>query len=211
MDQASDDQDLGELARTLPPRLAEILVKLAYLTPPGQELMLGNVGPGSRLVLEALRLVDRGHPAKLTELGQQLSEHLLDRRPSGVTSIAGIGHLGPRIRRIARVTPVQERGLAAASTKAEYEDTDSNHYAVYDVQPEPDASVPGSTGAVIAVAREGHDVLLWQQGGSDTAIVVESMEALPKSGRPCVLPNPDDEAPSVLVRRHLGLSDENNG
>jgi len=212
MDQVSDDdQNLDELAQTLPPRLAELLARLAYLTPPGQELVLDTVGPGSRLVLEAVCLVGRGHPASLTELGQQLSEHLADSRPPGMTTIAGIGKLGPRIRRIARVTPIHERGLAAASTDAVREDTDTRHYAVYDLEPEPDDRVPGSTGAIVTVAREGHDVLLWQQGGSDTVIVVESMEALPRSGRPCVLPNPDDEAPSVLVRRRLGLSDENNG
>jgi hypothetical protein len=212
MDQVSDDErGLSELAQALPPRLAELLARLAYLTQPGQELVLETVGPGSRLVLEALRLVDRGHPASLTEMGQQLSEYLADNRQVGTVSIAGIGRLGPRIRRIARVTPIHERGLAAASTAVADDDTDSRHYAVYDLQPEPDDRNPGSTGAIITVARDGRDVLLWQQGGSDTVIVVESMEALPRSGRPSVLPNPDDEAPSVLVRRRLGLSNENNG
>jgi len=209
MDQSSGD-DLGELARTMPPRLAELLARLAYLTAAGQELVLQTVGPGSRLVLEALGLVESVSLGGLTELGRRLSEYLAENCPPDVASIAGIGALGPRIRKIARVTPVYERGLAAASTDIVDEDATHSNYAVYDLRPEPDGRGLASTGAVVTVAREGNDVLLWQQSGADTAVVVESMEALPRSGAPCVVPNPDDEAPSVLIRRRLGLSDERN-
>lgn len=204
-----DRQDLDELARAIPPRLAELFLRLAYLIPPGQQLALDTVGPGSRLVLEALRLVNRGSPGGLTELGQRLAEHLADSPPASTSGMASIGQLGPRIRRIARATPVRERGQAAASTASAEER--EGHYVEYDLTPEQSDLVPRPAGAVVAAAREGHAVWLWQRSEGDTVIVLDTMDPLPSGGRPFVLANPDDEPPSTLIKRFLGLSDESNG
>jgi hypothetical protein len=197
--------ELEELSKALPWRLAEFLAGLAYLTPTGRQLALETMGPGSRLVLEALRLVDQGSPAGLTDLGLRLSEHLAEDRPLDTSVVVGIGG---RMGKIARIVPVQERGLAAASTSAEDQEQEAASHVIYELAPDP--GDPGHTGASILVARDGTDLMLWQHGGRDAVVVLESMDRLPRGGAPVVVPNPENEPPSRLLRRRLVLSDEND-
>ena len=200
-----DAVELEELGKALPWRLAEFLARLAYLTPAGRQVALETMGPGSRLVLEALRLVHEGSPAGLTDLGLRLSERLAEDRPLDTSVVVGIG---PRMRKIARIVPIQDRGLAAASTSAEDQELQTTSHVVYELAPDP--RNPGRGGASILVARDGSDLMLWQQGGDDAVVVLGSMERLPRSGPPVVVPNPENEPPSRLLRYQLGLSDEND-
>lgn len=201
--------EIDELTQAVPARLADFMASLVYLAPSGQEHALQALGPGSRLVLEALRLVDVGAPPQLTERGRLAAERLADAQAQVSGPVVGSHRSGTRLRRIARVLPVHERDVVAASTATEEQ---SDEFIVtYELSPEPGSRPDGGGGAKIEVARNDQDFWIWQRGGPDTVVVLESMEPLPVSDDPVVVANPDGQPPSVLLRRLFGLSEESDG
>ncbi|MEV5438200.1 hypothetical protein AB0K80_19630 [Streptomyces sp. NPDC052682] len=200
----SASAEVDELARTVPPRLAEFLSRLAYLAPTGQQLALEMLGPGSRLVLEALRLVETGRSGGLTERGRLVSERLADHPSASIPEAPDNAWQVGSLRQIARIIPVGERDLAAAAT--DDEESGKERAVVYELSPSSEAA-----SATVEVIRVGPEYWLWQRSGPDKVVVVESMEALPSSAEPFILSNPGDEAPSQLLRTKLALSRESYG
>ncbi|MEU3253121.1 hypothetical protein [Streptomyces sp. NPDC006997] len=196
--------DLDELVQAVPQRLADFLARLAYLTPVGQRHALDALGPGSRLVLEALRLTETGPTGELTERGRLLSERLANEWPRPASAVPDDEWSGGRLRRIARVVPVGDRGKAAAATAPEQRSED--RVVTYGLSPD-----SGTTEASVEVFRVDGDYWLWQRSGTHDVVVVDSMEALPRSDEPYVLANPDAEPPSILLRDKLGLSRGGHG
>jgi hypothetical protein len=209
--ESESESESDRMARSLPRSLAVLLARLAYLTPEAQAVVLDTVGPGSRLVLEALKLVERGQPG-LTEMGRGLSERFANDASVEARPAAGVVPMGSRIRRIARVVSTHDLGVAAAATTGPETAVDAGHLFEYNLMPEQDEPFLEAS-AVVGVARMGRKLRVWQVPGrgSDTVIVLDSMERLPTNGEdPLVLRNPEDEPPSRLLRRTLGLSDEND-
>ncbi|MFE3169823.1 hypothetical protein [Streptomyces sp. NPDC059224] len=198
VDRPDSAAELDELIQAVPQRLADFLAQLAYLTRTGQRLALDTLGPGSRLVLEALRLVETGPSRGLTERGRLLSERLVSEWPEGTSAVTPSGWSGGRLRRIARVVPAGDHTLAAAATDQEQQG--ENRFVTYSLAPD-----SGTAEATVEVFRAGGDYLLWQRSGTHDVVVVESMEALPRNEEPYILANPDAEPPSILLRDKLGL------
>lgn len=205
MDQSQSNAAMAdELSPALPRRLADFLAGLAYLTPTGRQLALERLGPGSRLLLEALRLVETGERGGLTERGRLVSEHLAERRPDGPPVPADEQWPGGGLVRIARITPVSERDLLAAAT--EERQRKDNRNVTYELSPD-----RGAAEATIEVTRVRNDYWLWQRSGSGEVVVVDTMEALPTKGEPLVLANPGGEAPSQLLRTKLAFTRGDRG
>ncbi|EYT79227.1 hypothetical protein CF54_32655 [Streptomyces sp. Tu 6176] len=210
--------DMEEPARAVPRRLLAFLSGLAALTPQGQEIALGTLGPGSRLVLEALRLVEPGERGSLTDLGRRLSESLAGGAPSDAG--ARVVPLAPRLRRIARVTAVSDFGTAAASTMerhrtavagVELGERVPRRRGVYSLSPQWDVPFPPEA-VTVEVVRTTGGLRVAQRSGAETVVVAETMEPLPRgNGRPLLLANPEDKPPSDLLPELLRLSDESDG
>ncbi|MBV2353320.1 hypothetical protein KUM39_02910 [Streptomyces sp. J2-1] len=211
--------DMGGLARAVPRRLLGFLAGLAALTPEGQEIALGTLGPGSRLVLEALRLVEPGERGGLTGPGRELSESLARGIGSGGDP-APVVPLAPRLRRIARVTAVSDFGTAAASTAerhrtvvadVEHGEREPRRRAVYALSPQWDLPFPPEA-VTVEVVRTPEGFRVSQRSGAETVVVAETMEPLPYGhARPLLLANPQDRPPSDLLPDLLRLSDESDG
>jgi len=199
-----DDETVG-LAAAVPRSLALLLAQLAHLSPHGRSLVLETVGPGSRLVLEALRLVERDEP-RLTDLGVRVAELLAGVDAAQEQSGGVVVPFRPRIRRIARVVSTQSAAAAATGDAGERERYISEYRLV------PDQPESGTTPrAAIEVARMGDRLRLWQipEHGSDTVVHLETMDPLPLIGdEALILTNSDNEPPSKVLRRVLALADE---
>ncbi|MGD9485049.1 hypothetical protein WDH52_17630 [Streptomyces sp. TRM70308] len=201
---SGDQTRLDDTIRAVPRRLVGFLAGLAYLSDEGRRLALRSLGPGSRIVLEVLRVAEEGEGAGLTGHGARVAERLADRQAPEVPGVGEAGRLGARLRRIARIVPVDAYDLAAASTGDEPQ---GPRRVTYELSPDPGARATDA-GATVEVARAVRELRLWQRGGNATVVVLGTMESLPSSGRPLALPNPDDEPPSALLRHRLALSEE---
>jgi len=213
-DQPQDGVDeLDELARALPRRLVGFVARLGYLTPDGQELALQALGPGSRLVLEALGLVRPGSPPGLTEQGGRLCERLLAGLPPEVAGATALPPVSVPLRSIARVTPVKDGVVVLAFNDDPEQPPDQARRVVYELSPEAGAQSAAREMVTIEVARSRRGLKLWQRTGLDTVVVREPLAALPRIGElPYLLPLSEaDEAPSEMFRKVLGLREEPHG
>lgn len=198
------NDEAARIAAAVPRSLALLLVQLAQLPPDGRTIVLEGVGPGSRLLLEALRLADRGEP-RLTELGLRVMAVLAG------TDDATILPFRPRLRPIARVLSTRP-AMAAATGDEDPDDADQFHFQ-YNLVPDRSGE-PGEATARVEVERMGTRLRVWQVPGEGCETVVhhETMERLPQLGDPAMtVPNPDDEPPSVVLRRTFALTDEEDG
>jgi hypothetical protein len=188
--------------------LADLLVELKSLVPEGQEVVLGTIGPGSRLVLEALGLIHVG-AGGLTDTGVQVCEVLAERDAEDQAGL--VVNVSGRFRTIASVLAHADLGRTAASTGQEATVMDPSETASmkYDIHMDrPGELRRGPADAAVYAVRRGGSLLVWQvdTGGSVAVVESSSGHRLPVGGsKPVVLPNPDNQPPSVLIRSHLAL------
>lgn len=206
---SADRKDLQEIAEGLPQPLADLLVELKPLVTEGQEMVLAMIGPGSRLVLEALGLVEVG-AGGLTEAGEQVCELLAD-RDADDEKVDRVIDASSRFRPITSVSAHRDLGSMAAATGQDTDTLDrpGSASARYDIEMDrPGEPRRETSDAVVYAVRRGESLLVWQVHTDSSAVVVESSSGarLPVGGsNPVVLPNPDDEPPSTLIRKHLAV------
>ncbi|GAB3812184.1 hypothetical protein GCM10028799_08170 [Kribbella italica] len=198
-----DKTEAQRVAESLPNTLIDMVGGLAYLTPSAQELALQAIGPGSRLVLEALEIVTPGQLGGLTTLGEAVVR-LLARAPGEADRVVvSLRHRG--VRRVGRVVADDDLERAVASTGIVAEQ-DGQRRATYHLAPEGDQG-SNEPGAQVMAAKVGSNVILWQTAGPLTAVTVNTMDELPHGGQPVLIPNPEDLPPSRVLRDHIGLVD----
>jgi hypothetical protein len=207
---AADRQDLCEIAQGLPQPMVDLLVELTSLVPEAQEMVLGTIGPGSRLVLEALGLVHVGDGG-LTSEGALVCELLAERDVEDERSETGsVVDASARFVPIASVSAHADLARTAASTgiDTEFGDPGGAPNAEYDVYMDrPGEARRGASDATVYVIREDGFLRLWQLDTGGPAIVVEQSSGtpLPIGGKAVVLANPDNQPPSMFIRHHLAV------
>jgi hypothetical protein len=193
---------LDPAARGLPRHLGLLLAGLAALTSEGQRIILGDLGPGSRLVLEALRLIEIDGN-ELTELGVR-AVRALD--ASVAEAAATVMSLAKRRKAaIAKVEPQSPQSLAAF-----HRDAPPKARETYNLfEDRPGQSDLGAPVASVLVIVSGTNLLMWQASGDREVVLVGTGEPLPAQGarRGAVVPNVDGESPALVLRRTLGLSE----
>ncbi|WP_433075184.1 hypothetical protein ACQP1P_28745 [Dactylosporangium sp. CA-052675] len=199
---SSMPEENAAVLAALPGSLAQFLARLALLSPAGQGIALAGVGPGSRLLLEALKVLEHNRPA-LTELGLQIVERLAEHEAAEDVPLASIIQFRPRARPAERIVTVayddDTRALVASVA------TQQQHIARYNLLRD------AAPAARIEVARARGRLRLWQLPGVGSATVVfqPTMEPLPMLGEPeLAVPNPDGLPPSALLRDVLWLVDD---
>jgi len=192
---------LDPVARGLPRHLGMLLAGLVALTPEGRRIVLSDLGPGSRLVLEALRLIEVDGN-ELTELGER-AVTALDDLAAEATTVTSLPMR--RSAAIAKVEPQSPQSLAAF-----YRDVPPKARETYNLfEDRPGQSDLGAPVASVLVIVSGTNLLLWQASGDREVVLVDTGEPLPSQGprRGAVVPNVNGESPALVLRHTLGLSE----
>jgi hypothetical protein len=195
------DKDAATLRSAIPLSVLPTLIALAHLTPEGRAIAIGNVGRGTRLVLEVLGVLEQNEP-QLTDRGEALVIALANDPSTALTEVDAAAGWTSRLRPIARVVPVQTK-LAAYSA-----DVGTSAIANYRLQLD-DLEPADALNPAVEVALMDNTLHVWRtdEDAPGTLIYLDTMEEIPRgAGEPLLIETDEDLAPSTVIGRRLAIS-----